>query len=260
MASCIGGRCGVVVLSVGVGGCGVACADFTFDDIAFWVGEGANEAAFVVDLADGGPPIAWGYRWDGVATGFDMFTAVAAADPDLYIRIGEEGQFGIPVFGFGHDTDSDGFALTDGTAFIDGIGVTAPSDDALAVDPDDRYVEGWAVNGFWGYWAGTGEPYAGGSWGFAPVGMLDRVLADGDWDGWAFAPGFEGDAPGEPVAALPPTACAPDLDGDGVIDSADLNALLASFGCQRCQDIDGDGAMTSTDLNLLLQDFGAVCD
>lgn len=236
---------------------------FTFDDIEFWVGEGSNEAGFVVDLADGGEPIAWGFRWDGLATGLDMFKAIAAADGRFFAKVSAPGEFGVSVFGIGLDADGDGsFALSDGTVFTDGIAEAPFSDDAVALDREDRYVEGWFENGYWGYWAGAGEPYSGGSWGFAPAGPGDRVLADGDWDGWAFAPGFVGDVPAFPVAALPPDvgACPADLNTNGIIDSADLNILLASFGCTGCFDLTGDGAMTSADLNILLADFGAICD
>jgi len=47
---------------------------FSFDDIQFWVGEGANRAALAVDwsYASTEPPaLVWGYRWDGMADGID---------------------------------------------------------------------------------------------------------------------------------------------------------------------------------------------
>ncbi len=51
----------------------------------------------------------------------------------------------------------------------------------------------------------------------------------------------------------------PDLDGTGTVDSADLNILLADFGCTAppCSgDTDGDGDTDSADLNALLAAFG----
>lgn len=59
-----------------------------------------------------------------------------------------------------------------------------------------------------------------------------------------------------------PVECTPDLDASGAIDSADLNALLADFGCTSslCSaDIDADGDTDSADLNLLLATFGTAC-
>jgi len=59
----------------------------------------------------------------------------------------------------------------------------------------------------------------------------------------------------------PPPLCPEDLDGDGDVDSTDLNLLLTEFGCtSNCgADIDGDGDVDSTDLNLLLVAFGETC-
>ncbi len=60
----------------------------------------------------------------------------------------------------------------------------------------------------------------------------------------------------------PPVPCPADLDESGLIDSADLNALLAAFGCTGggCDaDIDNDGDTDSADLNALLGAFGRPC-
>ncbi len=91
----------------------------------------------------------------------------------------------------------------------------------------------------------------------APPGDLVIVnpgayVSVGDFDllrpqGIAFAP---------PIV---PMGCPEDLDGNGSIDSADLNALLAAFGSTDGGDIDGDGDTDSADLNLLLAAFGDDC-
>ena len=59
-------------------------------------------------------------------------------------------------------------------------------------------------------------------------------------------------------------ACPADLNGDGVVDLADLGILLADFGCTagpgNCSgDIDGDGDTDLADLGILLANFGVVC-
>jgi hypothetical protein len=58
-----------------------------------------------------------------------------------------------------------------------------------------------------------------------------------------------------------PGVCTLDMNCDGVINSPDLNILLADFGCTaNCNaDLSGDGAVTSVDLNMLLADFGQNC-
>ncbi|MFW5697574.1 MAG: PEP-CTERM sorting domain-containing protein [Fimbriimonadaceae bacterium] len=176
---------------------------FTFSDIHFWVGQGENEAALVIDWNDGIEPqsLAWGYRWDGEATGEDMVFAVMQADPRLFGKVAQT-SFGEVLNGIGYDLDSDGFSLSDGSQFVDGIAFTSdPTDGATAVDSDDHYQEGW-FNAFWGYWNSDN----GTDWTESGVGMADRDLVDGTWDGFSFAPGFNGSEPDTPVAAVPEPA------------------------------------------------------
>ncbi len=194
----------VVALAPVAVGCTPGNAAFSQGDVEFWVGQGASRAVLVIDWDTGPDPVslAWGYRWDGAATGEDMLMAVIAADTRFYARF-EAFGFGNAVIGLGYDLDGDGFSISDGTAF-DGGGVSfaGRSDGATANDADDHYVEGWNT-GFWSYWQGAGEPFAGGAWAEAMVGLNGRMLTDGDWDGLRFAPGFVGEAPREPAAAVP---------------------------------------------------------
>jgi aryl-phospho-beta-D-glucosidase BglC (GH1 family) len=55
------------------------------------------------------------------------------------------------------------------------------------------------------------------------------------------------------------TACANDLDGNGVVDGADLGRLLGAWGpCSGCNtDLDGDGATGGSDLGVLLGSWGS---
>lgn len=200
----------------------VATGGFAFDDVGFWVGEGANEAALVIDWngPDGGDPVsfAWGFRWDGAANGQDMLTAVINADSSLYGRFASFG-FGDVIIGMGYDLDGDGFAVSDGTDFgPTGLAFAGTSDGATAVDSDDFYAEGWNT-GFWSYSLGDGNPFGGGAWAGASVGFGDRVLSDGDWDGYRFAPGFVSEDPRLPTAAVPGV-------GSGVV-------LVGAFVCAR---------------------------
>jgi hypothetical protein len=197
---CVAALVGGLLASAAVG------ATVTFEDIAYWVGEGANEAALVIDF-DGGPApqsLVWGYRWDGTATGEDLFKSVVTADPNLYAKVSAQGDFGVSLYGIGYDQDRDGFALGDGTAFEDGLAITDPSDGVTAVDADDSYVEGWLSAGFWGHWTRDDDlTWASG------LGMSARTLTDGDWDGYRWAPGYNSEPPREPVPAVPePSALA----------------------------------------------------
>ena len=55
-----------------------------------------------------------------------------------------------------------------------------------------------------------------------------------------------------------PSECPIDLNGDGVIDGADLGLLLANFGSSGLGDIDCDGDVDGADLGLLLAAWGPV--
>ena len=60
-------------------------ANFTFDMIKNWTGEGENKAALVIQWNYDDEPAAlvFGYRWTGQATGADMLKAVVKTNPRL---------------------------------------------------------------------------------------------------------------------------------------------------------------------------------
>lgn len=72
---------------------------------------------------------------------------------------------------------------------------------------------------------------------------------------YTLAGGFLGStAAGTPV-------CDGDVTGDGVVDLADLNLVLANFGSTTSQgDADGSGSVDLADLNLVLANFGTDCN
>lgn len=156
----------------------VSADTFNFSNIQFWIGTGSNQAALVIDWNDGKTPesLAWGYRWNGTATGLQMIQAVDAADPRLNVFY----AFGTFVFGIGYDLNGQGGTFTPGTPgdLTTEIG-TAPY-------PEDHYKEG-VFTGFWGYDTGVGNPYSGGSWTESGVGSGQRTLTDGSWDGYSFS-------------------------------------------------------------------------
>jgi hypothetical protein len=176
----------------------------TLDDIQFWVGSGGNRAALVIDWKDGQSPesLLWGFRWDGTATGLDMLQSVVNADPRLFAHLGTY-VWGTAVLGLGYDLNHSGsFGVTPALTFNAGGLSTAtdPNDARLAADSADHWREGWN-NGFWAYYL---KDPAGGSWTSAMTGAADRILTDGAWDGFSFAPGFAATEPSEPVPAAVP--------------------------------------------------------
>ncbi|HBG69477.1 MAG: hypothetical protein A2W93_01310 [Bacteroidetes bacterium GWF2_43_63] len=63
-----------------------AFAQFSMDDITFWVGSGSKSAVLVVDFNDGTNPqsFAWGYRFDGTSvTAEDMIADIDSVDNAL---------------------------------------------------------------------------------------------------------------------------------------------------------------------------------
>ncbi|MDO4703107.1 Ig-like domain-containing protein [Tannerella sp.] len=78
---------------------------FTFDDIKYWVGKGQNRAALVIEWHDGNDPdaIVWGYRWNGNASGLDMISAIAEADPRLIFLRQHTGPMGSTINGLGYN-------------------------------------------------------------------------------------------------------------------------------------------------------------
>jgi len=175
----------------------------TFDDILFWTGTGSNQAGLVIDFHGGGTiqSFAWGFRWDGVKTGSEMITAIAAADTNLSIQTG--------------GTVESGFFLTQ-------VAYSYGTSDYLARSGD-------FVNNFeyWGYFVVGGtaggtfspdvfEPVTPGAstnfpaaWAESPSGASSesfgspgRFLANNSWDAWSF--GEFGIVPtAEAYAAIP---------------------------------------------------------
>jgi hypothetical protein len=109
------------------------------DDIQIWTGSGTNRAALVIEWnspivfnnSTVAAPIAnktlvWGYRFNGTATGIQMFNAILGTDPRLYAveSVDEYGNF---IEAIGYNLNGDGlFGVTDGTndfgasAFVNG--------------------------------------------------------------------------------------------------------------------------------------------
>jgi len=174
----------------------------SLDDITYWVGSGSNRAGLVVDWNDGTSKesFAWGYRWDGVASGADMLFDIAAADAELSFTNG--------------GTRGSNFFLRTMTYFD---GTTAHS----GATPLDFSVY-WAYFGVGGTAGGTFAPdnfdsVAGGGnllpnpsgWvslptgaSFESFGAPGRLLSDGAWDAWVF--GEFGTLPSNTVFAAVP--------------------------------------------------------
>ena len=226
---------------------------FSFDDIDFWVGSGANRAALVIDWVENSaepPALAWGFRWDGTAHGNDMLTAIVAADPRVFAKLGGTPANPNAVFGLGYDADGDGeFGIDDGTPFdAQGFAFSTPADLAAAIDPGDYYAEGWFI-GFWHYGVADENPYGAGAWSDTPVGMAGRALSDGSWDSWVFSTTFDFASFAENPQAAPPPFLLGDFDRDGRVDADDYALWRAAFGSTSdlAADASGNGIVDAAD-------------
>ena len=87
----------------------------TFDDIHYWIGEGTNRVAIVIDFNDtsvkdtAGNQVAcsyvWGFRWNGQAPSIaNILFQIAEDDPNFTADITDSGW----INGFTYDFDEDG--------------------------------------------------------------------------------------------------------------------------------------------------------
>ena len=102
--------CAIVALPVVAAIPAVPYAD-TFDNIKYWVGNGTNKCAVVIDFNDDNVAncsFAWGYRWNGNAPSMTAILGeITANDPRLKM-FASPGMWGTFVEAFGYDADGDG--------------------------------------------------------------------------------------------------------------------------------------------------------
>lgn len=238
----------------------------SLNDIEFWVGSGANQAALLLDWdgeATGDQSLAWGYRWDGAATGEDMLRDVLAADTRLFAKISAGGPAGIAFYGTGYDLNDDCmFTINDGTAFNSaGIAVTGPADLATSDDSGDLYAEGWFL-GFWLLGQAATSPFEGGAWAQVGSGLSGLNLVDGQWTSLAFTNNtFSTTSFAQnPVSAAPPVPNA-DFNSDDDVDGIDFLAWQRGFGIEEDAthgqgDANHDCEISEADFNLWKAEFG----
>ncbi len=201
----------------------------SLDDIQLWTGSGTNRAALVIEW---NPPIVfnnttvpapvanktlvWGYRFNGAATGTQMFNAIVAANPQLYAVKTIDPMFGTGITAIGFNLDDSGLAgLADGTVtnlantFTNGL-LTNPSLSADATYPLNSGDLFWSsdYNGpYWQIWNELGDSggftnspnrgtnayfdpttYTHGQWAYADYGLDGLTLTNGSWIGLSIAP------------------------------------------------------------------------
>ena len=185
----------------------------SLDNIEYWVGAGANRAALVVQWNDGLTPVsvAWGYRWDGTATGLDMLRAIAGStrveDPageTVGAASGADGRLnlGLVEYSFGLSVLS--------LEYLPSAGATRTQSDwysgywqYLIRGGKFEYYD-WATEGTALYDEAGSNSYESGAWTSSPIGAGDRPLIDGAWDAYAFAAEFITEPLVQPLAVTLP--------------------------------------------------------
>ncbi|MDP6633722.1 MAG: hypothetical protein QGG42_02390 [Phycisphaerae bacterium] len=212
---------------------------YTFDDVTvtYWAGadpgDGVGEALMVVDWQiPGKDSLVFGYRWTDDDKGIHMLTAISNADNRFYLEW--HPFYPGAVYGIGWDADGDGFDKA---------------------DADDYYAEGWLF-GSWRYYLSTDAQ----EWTYSGSGAGDRILSDGDWDGWSWAPGSDVSVPND----LPLTTVIVDVpgdsNGDDVVDDLDYDNFIAQFGGApgaNSADFNDDDVVDLADFAILRENFGA---
>jgi len=211
--------------TLALAGCALAgnLGAITTNDIQLWTGSGANQAALVIEWNSPEvlnnttvpAPIAnktmvWGYRFNGTATGTQMFDAILAADPRLYAVI--DNTYGTFVEGIGYNLNGNGLiGVTDESqtfnagAFTNGclVNPNLNVDAARPLNGGDLYWSGY-FGPNWNVWnelSDTGgfsaSPDRGtnqywdtvtgiqGQWEFSYYGLDDLPLQDGSWLGFS---------------------------------------------------------------------------
>ncbi len=193
----------------------------TFNSIQFWTGAGTNRAAMVIQWNDGETPasLVWGYRWNGVATGFDMFRSIAGStsinamgsptNTSSYTGADIRLATSWTEFGFGKALDS--------VVFNSGESSRSRADWTTGFWEYqifggqfnyDLYDSNWNFIETTTYVREGSDTYTEVAWFSSPIGSSDRNLIDGSWDAWSFADNFAPAAIIQPTAAPPsPPAC-----------------------------------------------------
>jgi len=108
-------------------------------------------------------------------------------------------------------------------------------------------------------WSTTNNPIRWGtmySFGF----VTDVAPGEGDVTLGMFKNNGPASLSGVSLVPAAGEACPGDANGDGMVDLADLNLVLANFGTNGSDgDVNGDGVVDLADLNLVLANFGSGC-
>ena len=173
---------------------------FSAEDITYWVGEGAKQAALVIDWHDDRLPhaLVWGYRWEGEVTAEQMLRDVVTADQRLVLLTSPFSSYGIACTGIGYLLQKPEKKVK---VLINGIPVDEVSphifhdksgkanvDAAQLTIPSALWRSGWKTAGYWVYYL---KDKRLASWSYSNIGLTGTTVTDKSWHGLSFQIGME---------------------------------------------------------------------
>lgn len=159
----------IIKNSIGVALC-LSCwalGAFTFEDIHYWVGEGTNQVAIVIDWnkPNSKSSLCWGYRWNGEPrSATQILNEIAAADNRLYAAISTST--------WGSSLDALNYDINDNASYF----LTNKSTDALdwcSSNPNTHY---WSQS-----YAIDTASFDTATWQYYSTGIDGQMLENGTW-------------------------------------------------------------------------------
>lgn len=173
---------------------------FSAEDITYWVGEGAKQAALVIDWHDDRLPhaLVWGYRWEGEVTAEQMLRDVVTADQRLVLLTSPFYSYGTACTGIGYLLQKPEKKVE---VLIDGVPVDEVSPHIFHAKSEKANVDaaqltissalwrsGWLTAGYWVYYL---KDKRLAPWSYSNIGISGTTVTDKSWHGLSFQIGKE---------------------------------------------------------------------
>lgn len=173
---------------------------FSAEDITYWVGEGAKQAALVIDWHDDRLPhaLVWGYRWEGEVTTEQMLRDVVTADQRLVLLTSPFYSYGTACTGIGYLLQKPEKKVE---VLIDGVPVDEVSPHIFHAKSEKANVDaaqltissalwrsGWLTAGYWVYYL---KDKRLAPWSYSNIGISGTTVTDKSWHGLSFQIGKE---------------------------------------------------------------------
>ena len=170
---------------------------FTFDDIHYWVGEGTNRCAVVIDWSAYGVTKAWGYRWNGTATNMaEVVSRIAYDDPRLKMGMQRMTSSYVDFYFFGYDVND----CHPSWDLDNGVG---SDPEAPALREDSVFYTAW-----WVFYGPMNDPaFPTTEQTSSRTAANDAIPKDDDWYVFSYgSPAYDADWNETPAVLAEPTA------------------------------------------------------